>query len=547
MKMLRWAVATASLLLLTACGGGGGDAGAPILGSGGGTGGKATASDLVVELSSAQMFNTASSSVKVTVTAVDSSRNAVAGAPVQITADSDAIVTGAASQTDEAGKTEGTVSMGSNRANRVITVTVTSGSVSKTATIQVMGAHLTGTLAPAVIDPGTQGHIEYRLQDHSGNPMVNQDIQVVASGMTPSQANGKTGPNGEFMFTYTSPATPGSVQVTANAGGASDVQTVQVQATSTVPVVTAPINSASVSANPSVLSVNVPGGTSNRSEIRALFLGANNLPIPNVRVRFDLAGDVNSIGGTFTTGDRLLYSDANGIVTTAYVPGTRFSPTDGVTIRACYGTSDTDPGLVNCTNFATVTLTVTSEALGVSIGTNETIIVNDLTYVKKFIVSVVDSAGVAKPDVNLAVSVDLPQYRKGFFSSTTDGWSKVGGDAAICANEDANRNGVLEAGEDINGTGRLEPGKSDVSVSLLQSKTGPDGTAVLQIQYAKSFGTWVDAKITVAASGVSGTEGRATYVVAPVPVDAASLKKSDSSPAYQVSPYGVAASCTDPN
>ena len=65
------------------------------------------------------------------------------------------------------------------------------------------------------------------------------------------------------------------------------------------------------------------------------------------RVTFDLGGDPQSVGGSFTAGGngQLLYTDANGAVTTAYVPGTRSSPTDGVIVRACYGTSDTDPNL----------------------------------------------------------------------------------------------------------------------------------------------------------------------------------------------------------
>src|SRR5262245_20070686 len=124
MKMLKWAVATASLLLLAACGGGGEGAGAPVFGSGDSTGtpAKPTASDLVVVMSSAQMPNTASGSVTATVTALDSNRNTLAGVPVQITADSDAIVGGAAPSTDDKGQVQGTVSIGANRANRIITV-----------------------------------------------------------------------------------------------------------------------------------------------------------------------------------------------------------------------------------------------------------------------------------------------------------------------------------------------------------------------------------------------------------------------------------------
>jgi hypothetical protein len=377
--------------------------------------------------------------------------------------------------------------------------------------------------------------------------MSAQPVQIVATGLTPDQMTATTGINGDYIFSYTSPAAVGAYTVTANIGGKTDTQTVQVQTTSTVPVVPAgtAIASASVSANPSVVPVNLAGSQTNRSEIRALFLGANNLPIPNVRVRFDLNGDVNSIGGTFTTGATTLFSDSNGIVTTAYVPSARSSPTDGVTVRVCYGKSDTDPNLVNCVTSKLVTLTVTSEPLGVTIGTNELVIVNELTYIKKFVISVADSAGVAKPDVNLVVSIDLPNYRKGFYTPGQSAWIK--NETAICLNEDTNRNGVLESGEDKNGDGQLWPRKPDVIISLLQSKTRADGTAEVQLTYAKDHGSWVDALITVSASGVSGSEGRATYLVAPVPVDAASIKNVSQSPAYVISPYGIAASCANPN
>ena len=559
----------ASLLLISfvvACGGGGGESGtSPFDPSAGpSTTSVSPTADLIVQLSKSSVSNTGSDSVIITTTALDAARSTIAAAKLVVGADSDSIVTTPASVTGADGKLQSTLTIGANRANRVITLTVTSGSVTKTTTVQVFGAKLTGTLAPSVIEPGKAGKVQYRLTDQAGNPMFDQDIHVVAAGLNPVEATGKTGVNGDFEFAYTAPATSASYDVSATAGGSSDSQSLQVQAASTIPPVAGAIASASVSASPSVVGTNLVNASTNRSEIRALFLGSNNLPIKNVRVRFDLDGDLASIGGSFTTGSTTLYTDINGVTTTSYVPAARSSPTNGVTVRACYYKSDTeaaaDPydasGKVTvCANASRVTLTVTSEPLGVSIGTNELIIVNELTYVKKFVVTVVDSAGVAKPDVNIAVSVDLPQYRKGYYDFVGDRWVKilvpgvppVVGDQAVCANEDTNRNGVLETGEDSNGSGRLDPGKSDVSVSLLQTKTRSDGTVELQLQYAKSFGSWVDAKITVAASGVSGTEGRATYLVAPVPVDAASLKNKDVAPAYAVSPYGFAPSCTNPN
>ena len=106
--------------------------------------------------------------------------------------------------------------------------------------------------------------------------------------------------------------------------------------------------------------------------------------MPNVRVKFDLNGDVNSIGGKFTTGSTVLYSDANGVVTTAYVSRHAVEP----------DRRRDDPGLLRQERHRPkpaqlrqrrelVTLTVTSEPLGVTIGTNELIIVNELTYTEE--------------------------------------------------------------------------------------------------------------------------------------------------------------------
>lgn len=508
---------------------------------------------MILVTSATQLANTASSVINLTVTAVDASRVVVAGAAVSLSADGEGVVTQSATSTDPTGKVNGTLSIGGNRANRVITVTAKSGEVTRTAQIQVVGTSITSTLVPAVVAPSAAAQIQYRVVDQTGNPMVAQVVTVSAPGLTPPTATGATGSNGEYTFAYTAGSAAGSFPVATTIAGLTDTRTVTVQAASSVPNVTVPITSASVSANPSVVGVNLAGSSSNRSEIRALFLTTGNRPVPNVRVRFDLASDANNVGGTFSTGSSILYSDANGVVTTAYVPLSRASPTDGVTVRACYGVSDTDPALLSCTTSALVNLTVVSEPLGVSIGTNELIVVSELTYTKRFLVSVADSAGNAKADVPLSASLDLRLFRKGAWVVPAGGdkWVKRRGSAPrfgldddICLNEDTNRNGVLEGGEDLDSDARLEPGRSDVTVRLLTPRTRADGTAILEITYAKSFATWVDAWVTVAASGVSGTEGRATYVLDPVPADAASISNKDIAPAFAESPYGMEAGCT---
>lgn len=506
------------------------------------------AADIVLELSKSTIANSGSDSVAVTLTAVDSARRAVAGARVRLAADADAILSAGEGVTDASGRLQSTLTIGANKTNRTVNLVATSSGVTRTAAVQVTGARLTATLLPAVISPGSAGMVQFRLVDAAGTPMVAQAVRVVAPSLTPAEASGTTGFNGDFDFRFTAPPTPGAYVINATASGAAiePAPTLQVQAVASTPAVTVPISSASVSANPSVVGTNTLGSTANRSEIRALFLTSNNQPVQNVRVRFDSAGDANSVGGSFSTGSTTLYSDASGVVTTTYIPGTRSSPTDGVTVRACYYTDDASAAANACATSSRVTLTVSAEPLGVSIGTNSAIIENELTYVQRFVVSVVDSAGVAKPDVTIAASLDLPAYRKGFWTYDSANMRWLQTQTALCGNEDGNRNGVLESVEDANASGRLEPGKSDVSVTLLQSKTRSDGTAEVQIQYAKSFGSWLDATVTVAASGVLGTEGRASAVVPPVGVPIGAVT-TEAAPPFVRSPYGIASSCSSAN
>jgi hypothetical protein len=190
-------------------------------------------------------------------------------------------------------------------------------------------------------------------------------------------------------------------------------------------------------------------------------------------------------------------------------------------------------------------LTVTSEPLAVSIGFNNEIEsgTGGLTYIKKYVILVVDSSGRAKADVQITPSIDLPQYRKGLLRDGAGGRTIVVN--AVCNNEDLNRNGVLESGEDINGNGQLDPRKSDVAIQVLgNGRTSANGTAVVQIEYPESVALWLRYRILVSASGISGTEGRAELT----DTLAASTEDFDSpSPAFFISPYGTAASCTSPN
>lgn len=558
MKMTRgWVVALS--VMLAACGGGGGDAGTSPFDPDSGPGGTTSAADLSLTLSATTVDNSGGQTVLATVTAVDEARNTLADIPVSMTVDNNATLSPSGTATSEDGTVTGTVSIGADRSNRLVTVTASSGALQRSATFRITGAKVEATMLPAVVTPSSTGNkIQYRLVDVNANAMTGQTITVSAPNV--ADVTGTTDANGSFEYAYTAPAVLGVWDVTAMAGGVSEVSTVLVQPAGGGSVVPAlgDIQSASVSANPSVVPVNT-ADTNNRSEIRALFLGANNDPIKNVRARFSLP-DPNNIEGTLSTGSNVVYSDSNGVAMSAYVPGSRSSPTNGVVIRVCYDKVDFAANA--CPYSTEIKLTVISEALGVTIGTDNTI--GDgpqgLTYVKRYVVQVVDSSGQAKAGVQLTPSIDLLRYYKGHYH-TPQSWTQVV--SSVCPNEDVNRNGVLEngedvnanfqldAGEDLNGNGQLDgvaedlnangsldPRKSDVTVRFVGTNiTDASGAAVLQIEYPKNVATWVRYAILVSASGVAGTEGRDTWE-GTLPAEAAEFK-SDIPPAFFESPYGM--------
>lgn len=496
------------------------------------------ASNLTLVLSATSVPNNGTDTITATATATGDGGVALASIPVSFSVNNDAVATVSGTSTDDKGVVTAAIGIGADRANRTISVTARSGSLSQTTTFQVVGASLSATPLPAVIAPGAAGKVDFRLVDVNSNPMSSQTI--VVNGVNGVEVSGKTDSNGTYSYTYTAPASGGSLDIRATAGGVSTTQTVLVQSgTGTIPPAGTAVQSASLAASPSVVPVNT-GTTSNRAELRALFVGAGNAPVQNVRVRFDLAGDANNIGGSLTSGANVVYSDVNGVATTAYVPGSRFSPTDGLTVRACWSANDFPAG--TCPNAATATLTVVSEALSVSIFTDALIQVADQSYIKTYTVQVVDSSGSAKGGVEISKSVDIVRYFKGEWQVVGDKWVKV--QRASCDNEDLNRNGVLEvysnaAVEDANSTGMVEPRKADIAISFVgSSSTDSSGQVKLQISYGQNVASWLEFNILVAASGVAGTEGRTNYQGV-LPVLAAAVSDPDVEPAFRVGPYGT--------
>lgn len=554
-----------------------------------------TASDLTLTLSAPSITNGGSSTILATATAVDANRNAVPGIDVTISVDQSAVAQVSGTRTNAQGVVTANIGIGADRSNRVVTVTAKSGSIVRTASFAVTGAKLTSSASPLVTAGSAGNVIEYTLVDFNGIAMANQRVEVTGAGIVAQ--SGTTDLNGKFRYTYRAPANPTTLQIIATAAGDTRTDNVTVADPGAgVPVADEKPQSASVTPTPSVVTVNAPGSTTNQVELRVLFLGANNRPIKNVRVRFDLAGNQTNTDGRATWVGDYAYSDENGVARGTFTPGQRSSPTNGVTIRACYDTRNfvaTGPNACDgVPNFAMATLTVSSEALAVSIRTNELIKSGEaqLTYIKEYVVMVVDSAGQAKADVLITPSVDLTAYYKGFYrwngvqwaqiltldadqsyEWTGAAWSRVGPTTPprpACPNDDVNRNGVREAApfvagaaapgiegrqEDLNWNGELDPRKSDVAIKVVGSnKTDANGIAIVQIEYGRNLASWIDFVITVTASGVSGTEARARYIgslygLGNLPFPASAVTNENVAPAFVVSPYGRSATCLDAN
>lgn len=503
--------------------------------------------------------NSGSDNVTVTVTATGTGGKVVAGIPITFEVDNGAAFEPSGTVTNASGVWTAVVKIGDNKSNRLINLIAKSGTLTKADRFQVTGVRLSSQAIPGTVNPGSGGAIEYRVQDVNGAPIRNIDVNVSAPGL--SSTIGSTDDNGLYVYNYTAPNTSGTLTFSSTAAGVASTQSVVVTGgTTTIPPVTTPVATVPVpvTATPKVLKVNTPT-TSNQSQIKVLFLGANNTPVPNVRVRFDFNGNPTP-NGSLTSGAALVYSDAQGVAVTNYRAGTTPSPTDGVVVRACWDYNDFAAG--TCPNSSLVTLTVVAEGLAVTIGTDDTIEegATTLTYVKRYVVQVADAAGNPVSSQQLTSQVDLLGYYKGDYRWLASETAWVPGRGGFvgaapnttralpilaCANEDSNRNGALELGEDArpngNANGTLEPRKSDVTISFIGSdRTDASGQAVVKIEYPKSHAGWVGFEISVAAD-VRSPPAIWTGIL---PVEATAIERESPPPAFVNSPYGIGASGT---
>jgi len=246
---------------------------------------------------------------------------------------------------------------------------------------------------------------------------------------------------------------------------------------------------------------------------------------------------MDSSGGSIEPNSSITGSD--GIASTVYTSNA-VSPEDGVTVQA---TADGVVGQVD--------LTVGDRAFDISIGTGNEIGDQDpSTYLKEFAVFVSDSVGRPVENASLTASatpiklVNDGEYIKGvwIYDEPDEIWVPVA--TAICANEDVNNNGRLDAGEDTNNDGELTPGIiGTISFKDSISRTNAAGQATLELRYPKQFAVWVGVDVSVFGQS-SGSEARDSQSLT-LPIASADVSNKDQAPPSN--PFGASSTCTNPN
>ena len=497
-----------------------------------------TAASLNVTVDKSTLSTNGSDTATITVTALDANNNVVQAIPVSFKPDS-GLLTPSGTITGSAGTLTGVLAIGSDHSDRTINVAISSGSISKNVAIGVQGDTLSASVGSGVA--GGAATIQYTLLDAASVAIASAPITVSVPGQ--ADVSGKTDDSGKYTFSYTMPTA--AAVVTAVAAGVTVKSTVTPSNGTTVVPPAGTVTSASLSANPSSVTTN------HQVELRALFIGANNAPIPNVRVRFDML-DSNSIGGTLSSDatdgtHNVIYSDPNGIARATYTAGTR----GGVIVpEICWGTADFASG--TCPNrVAAASLTVVSSGVSLAALTNGLVGQDDTKniYTVAYVVQVVDASNQPIAGSTVTGSVDIPRYYRGFYGISGGKWApfiytdnsySVLTTRESCDNEDVNRNNVMETGEDANTSGALEPFKASVAItptSAGSNVTDIYGKAYLTLQYGENYASWEDVNITF-TTAVEGTEGH-TIVYSTLPVPATALTSTTADPPFKISPYNA--------
>jgi Bacterial Ig-like domain (group 1) len=321
-----------------------------------------------------------------------------------------------------------------------------------------------------------------------------------------------------------------SVTVMANNAGGAVVAAIGGTSTAQVPLEFVATMPAAIDLQPSLFTIS-PGQT---STITAVVRDAAGNLVKNKVVSFSLT-DVT--GGTLK--NAVATTDSQGRAQTVYTAGSVTSASQGVIVTAS----------VTGAPSATVALTVAGRQVFLSIGTGNVITENvtGSQYQVPYVVTVTDANGVGVANVPVSLRVLSTIYYKGrraLAPPPGTGWttSYTVPFPAGCADEDVNRNGVLDAGEDFNNSGFIEAGNI-ASVAPANAVTDANGFVNVTVYYPQEYAYYLTVALS-ASTTVQGTEYERTNTFL-LPGLAADFSNPTNSPPGPVSPFGVSGTCAD--
>jgi Bacterial Ig-like domain (group 1) len=387
--------------------------------------------------------------------------------------------------------------------------------------------------------PATSTKVNLGASQNVTATWLNNGVPVANTLVTFAATRGTLVPNTPVMTDASGNAT---VSISATSAGPSIVSAsaTGVTAQVTIDFVATVPSQIAVQAGPS--SVAVGGISTISATVRDV---ANNL-VEGAAVDFQIQADPTN--GALSTPTAV--TNSQGIAQTVYTAGGTSSGANGVQINAT----------VHLTAITSNTfLTVGGQTVFLSLGTGNTIDVGQgaAVYQITYTVFAVDSGGAALANVPVTLKVLPVAYGKGsmFFpcsQSWTPNYTTVPGDTyaysglpPMCRNEDTDYTGNINSsvGKDYNGNTKLDPGNIAV-VAPSSGVTDARGRVDVTVTYPRDHAYWVKVSL-VASTRVAGTESSATSTF--VLQGAADDYKCSVGPPGPTSPYGIAATCSDPN
>lgn len=610
MTKLSTVISLALALLIAACSGDTGFVDNDDSGPTPGPGDNIDVSVVNVLTSSPSLLSDAGQQLDVTVVVRDTSNVAVAGVTVLLSSDS-GILTISDPVTNDSGIVTATLNGGGDPTNRPITITADANGVLGTTTIDVLGTTLSisgasslaqgdsATYTVVLTDAGNNGISGETIDitSASGNTLSAASLTTDISGQAQVQLTATaagldtvtvtalgisndqevTVSNDSFALTMPSAAeevllnTPANVELTWNVGGvaqagetisfsstrgtlsaaaavtnAAGVAAVTIQSNNAGAAVITATNDAGTTTSVTVEFVaDVPDniavqaspftiGPEEQSAITAIVRDAANNLVKNEVVTFVLT-DVT--GGQLSVAQAT--TDSQGRAQTFYTSSLTTSANNGVRVTASV--------LADPTISDFVELTVAQRELFISIGTGNSIFEpNTAQYRKEFVVQITDSQGNGVEGVTVQAGILSEAYFKGVYIYNGVVWAR-NVSAGPCADEDVNRNGVLDVGEDFNGSTRIEAG--NIATAVAQNGNGgtfvsdSGGFGIVDVFYPQEFHGWVSV-VLEATTSVQGTEfAEASRFV--LPPSAEDVNQEDVTPPGVISPFGVGNSCAD--